>query len=296
MNTGAISPDTKIFIDGERVDARAAHLSALDRGFLYGDTVFETLRTYGRSLFRAREHLERLAESARLMRFPLPWTTEFLAQELDDLVRGIPRENQYVRLTVTRGVSDGGLDPGLAQNPHRVLQVSPLRPRTSELKCGKAITHPSCRPFSGLPEGAAKCGNYAYGVIMAGLAKENSADEVLMVRPSGAIVEGTTSSLFWVEQGEVFAPPLSSGILPGITRACLIELLSEAGQRVQFSEPKLERLLQAEEIFVASTLKEVLPLVAVDGQPIRQATLGPVTQQLVRAFRDRAGVTQSHFA
>lgn len=290
MNTGAISPDTNLFIDGERVDLHVAHLSAFDRGFLYGDTVFETMRTYGRSLFRSREHLERLAESARLMHFQLPWSTDFLAREVHALVSEIPAENQYVRLTVTRGVSDLGLHPRSAQSPRRILQVSPLSLRTSVPRSGQAITHPSCRPFAGLPEGAAKCGNYAYGVIMAQLALERSADEVLMVRPSGLIVEGATSSLFWVEQGQVMAPPLSSGILPGITRASLIELLSETGRSTQLVEPNLQRLLLADELFVASTLKEVLPIVAIDGQLIHKGEPGPLALELLSEFRALAGV------
>ena len=284
------SADISVWIDGVLVGPDGARISVFDRGFLYGDSVFETLRTYGGRIFALDTHLERLAESARRVLIALPVTLETLAEELTAAVVRAGHTESYLRLMITRGTGALGLDPGSAERPLRVLLVGPLEapsPSTYEAGIG-VVSFVTVRHGDATSAAGAKIGNYLVAVLAAAEARKSGAQESLIVDQMGYVSEGSTSNVFWVEGGKLCTPPLEAGILAGITRAALLECASELSIAVEFRLPRLTELLLAQEVFVSSSIREMLGVVKIDGQAIGKGTPGPITRKLHAAFRERA--------
>jgi branched-chain amino acid aminotransferase len=277
-------------IDGELVDPCAARVSVFDRGFLYGDGLFETIRVYGGCPFRKREHLERMCWSAGRLRLALGVSVVDLERELDHFValgvRELGTRELSVRFMVTRG--DGpslelpGLLPDPEQRARRVVFVSPFRPLPRSLyeEGATAITYATHRPSDGAR--GAKVTNYVESIQALMAARERGAHEAFIVSGDGWVLEGTTSNLFIVRGGRVLTPPATSSLLPGITRA---EVIALAGDSLREEPMDPGALYAADEVFITSTLREVLPIVNVDGRAIGAGLAGPVTQALTAALR-----------
>lgn len=288
--------EASVWIDGVRVPASEARVSVFDRGFLYGDSVFETLRTYGGKAFALEEHLERLARSAELVHIELPVSIERLREEVEEAleevsgsVRGEVRES-YVRLMLTRGIGALGLDPGLAVAPLRVMIVAPLVPPPPEAyeKGIAVISYATQRPADATPAAGAKIGNYLVAVLAMEKAREHGASEALIVDATGHVVEGATSNVFAVRAGILHTPSERSGILPGITRRTILEVASDLGIEVRFEPLELANLATGfDEVFISSSIREILPVVRIDGAPVGTGLPGPVTRRLLAAFRER---------
>lgn len=271
-------------------------MSVFDRGFLYGDSVFETLRTYGGKAFALEEHLERLARSARLVHIELPVGLDRLREEvegaLDEVARSAGGEvrESYVRLMLTRGIGALGLDPGLAVAPLRVMIVAPLVPPPPEAyeKGVAVISYATQRPGDATPAAGAKIGNYLVAVLAMEKAREHGASEALIVDGAGYVVEGATSNVFAVSAGILHTPSERSGILAGITRRTILEVLKELGIEVRFGPLELANLAAGfDEVFVSSSIREIVPVVCIDGAPVGSGVPGPVTRRLLEAFRAR---------
>lgn len=279
-----------VLIDGRPVAPEAAHVSVFDRGFLYGDSVFETLRTYSGRPFALRRHLERLALSAARVFIELPVSLEQLAREVDSAVVGAGNAESYVRLTLTRGVGEGlGLDPGLSRHPLRVVIVAPLQtPPPESYRNGVAVvTHSTSRVTDGSAAAGAKVGNYLVAVLASRAARAASAAEALIVDGRGHVVEGATSNVFAVtSQGTLLTPPESDGILLGITRENVLAVARAQGVPVREQSLALSDVKGAAELFVCSSIRELLPVVSVDGAPVGGGKPGPVTLKLLAAFRE----------
>lgn len=280
-------------MDGVLVPPSEARVSVFDRGFLYGDSVFETLRTYGGRAFALRDHLERLARSARLVHIELPVGLDRLQAEVERaLEEAKARESgeSYVRLMLTRGVGALGLDPGLAVGPLRVMIVAPLVPPPPEAyeKGVAVISYATHRPGDATPAAGAKIGNYLVAVLAMKEAREQNATEALIVDGSGHVVEGATSNVFAVRAGALHTPSERDGILPGITRSTILAVARALGIEVRFEPLELASLTTvSEEVFISSSIREILPVVRVDGQPVGAGAPGPVTQRLLATFRER---------
>lgn len=274
-------------VDGVVTPIELATVSVLDRGFLYGDSVFETLRTYGGKPFALERHLERLERSAALVHISLPATRAVLAAEIDAAIRASGPGERYVRITVTRGKGELGLDPGLAGGALRVILVTELTPPPEaayETGIG-AITHTTRRAGDATGAAGAKIGNYLVSVLAMREAKARGAAEALIVDAHGAVVEGATSNVFFVRDGRLVTPPLTAGILPGITRATLLDVAKASGYEVELRAPLVSELGSFDEAFVTSSIRELLAVVRIDGEPVGQGTPGPVYRRLLAAFR-----------
>jgi branched-chain amino acid aminotransferase len=285
--------DARVWMDGQECPAGEASVSVFDRGFLYGDSVFETLRTYGGRPFAVAEHVERLVESARRVFIDLPVGSDVLEAEIRTACAAWasastkPRE-VYVRSMVTRGVGGLGLDPGLASRPSRVIITTPLSPPAPELyERGIAtVTYRAARLADHTEASGAKLGNYLVAVLATRKAALSGAKEALVVDSAGQVLEGATSNVFWLDGAGVLGTPgLDSGILGGITRKHVLLVARALGRKVVERTPSLDELLLAREVFISSSVRELLPVVEVDGQSIGDGRPGPTTRELHAALR-----------
>ncbi|MDX2051208.1 MAG: aminotransferase class IV [Polyangiaceae bacterium] len=286
-----------VMINGQLVPPKEASVSVFDRGFLYGDSVFETLRTYNGVPFRMDLHMERLAWSAERVLIPLPVTLESLALEIEAAVRAADNPDSYVRVVVTRGTADTlGLDPALSIHPTRVVLVGPLHPPHQEAYQNgvSVITYRTARVSDQTVASGAKVGNYLVAVLAMHEAKQKGAVEALILDGVGRVLEGATSNVFAVRSGTLATPPLDLGILPGITRRVVMELAVQLGLVVHEQPIGLAELLDADEVFISSSIREVLPVVAVDERKIAQGTPGHITQRLMAAFHELTRNQGSH--
>jgi branched-chain amino acid aminotransferase len=274
-------------VDGVTSPLESATVSVEDRGFLYGDSVFETMRTYSGVLFALERHLERLERSAGLAHIPMPLPREALARELAGAVASAGNAESYVRVMVTRGRGELGLDPGLAGAPSRVVIVTPLvEPPSSVYKDGiTASTFGVRRAADGTGAEGAKLGNYLVSVLAMRAARAASASEALIVDGEGRVVEGATSNVFFVERGSLVTPPEEAGILAGITRAVVLDVAREAGIPVSLRSPSKAELGAFDEMFISSSIRELVAVVGVDGVRIGEGKPGPVYRRLLAAFR-----------
>lgn len=276
-----------VFIDGKPCTGSEARVSVFDRGFLYGDSVFETIRTYGGRPFALDEHLARLWRSAELVFIPPPCAREQLRKEVHDAVRAAGNDESYVRVMITRGQGELGLDPNLAQVPLRVIIVGPLHPPNPVLyeQGAGAVTFRTLRPSDATIAEGAKIGNYLVAVLAMREAKAAGANEALIVDRDGRVVEGASSNVFIVRDGVLFTPPLEAGILAGVTRERALRAAERLGTPVRFDVPTVADVLSASEVFISSSIRELLPIVSVDGVAIGGGVVGDLTRRLRVAFR-----------
>lgn len=278
-----------IAIDGEIVPAEKATISVFDRGFLYGDSVFEVYRSYGGVRFLEEAHLRRLARSARIIGIELPVDLDTLAREMASLHAASGLGDAYLRVLITRGEGPLGLDPHSAHSPKRVAFAAPLRTPPKELyERGTELVTLSGAFLSGARRAAgAKASNYLENILAQRSASEMGAHEALFVDESGALLEGATSNFFVVCDGSLHTPPLESGILPGITRAFVLELAASIGLSVHEGRVDGALLGAASEAFITSSIREILPVRAIDSAKIGGGAPGPITRRLHALYRER---------
>src|SRR4051812_45547690 len=249
-------------INGVIQKPEEAKVSVYDRGFLYGDGVFETIRTYGGEPFALDEHIARLGRSAEKVSMEMPLEAAALALEVRVAVRAARNEESYARIILTRGEGPLGLDPALALTPLRVILVEPLVPLPVELyrDGAKAATVRTARAADAAP--GAKVSNYLGSMLALKQARAAGAHEALILDAEGSIVEGATSNLFVVKGGALVTPPEAAGILAGITRAHVLEVAEELGIEVKLGAifpAELGGVGGAEEAFLTSSLREIIP-------------------------------------
>jgi len=276
-----------VMLDGRVCAPGEATVSVFDRGFLYGDSVFETLRTYGGVPFELDAHLKRLERSAGLVHIPLPLGPAALATEISAAVTAAGNAESYVRVMITRGQGAMGLDPALAERPLRVIIVQPLQPPPAEQYSQgiAAISYRTERVLDANGVQGAKIGNYLTSVLAMRQARLQGALEALILDAGGRVLEGASSNVFAVQGERLVTPPVEAGILPGITRGCLLELARQLGLVVELRLIPLGEAYAAGELFVTSSIRELLPVVRLDGQVIGTGAVGPVFRRLLAAFR-----------
>jgi len=274
-------------INGRVASPEEAHISVYDRGFLYGDSIFETVRTYGGRPFALAEHLSRLARSAERLFIDLPVSLETITAEVEQGIALAQNPESSARIMITRGSGPLGLDPGLAQNPNRVVLVEPFVPPTAEAYENGigAITYRTVRSTDATPAAGAKVANYLTSVLAIREARKHDAVEAFIVDGRGNVLEGTTSNVFIVKEGRLITVPEESGILSGITRAYVLRAAERLGLAVVIRDIREEELASADEIFISSTLREVLPVARVDGRPVGSGRPGPLTRRIHEEFR-----------
>ncbi len=272
-----------VWLDGRIVPAGRAVVSAFDRGFLYGDAFFETIRAYDGRLFLWEEHLRRLGASLR--RFAVPRPAADLRRAATDLLAACGLREAAIRLTVTRGVGEGlAPPPGIA--PTVLLTARAVAPDlAAQRQAGVAAIRLPFGHGQRSPRSGHKSTDYLAAVAGRMLAGRRRAAEALFVEADGCVSEGTTSNLFVVRGGTLRTPPLEAGCLPGITRQHVLAIARRAGLEVRQTPVRATSLASADELFVTGTVIEILPVVRLDGHPIADAAPGPVTRHLQELYR-----------
>lgn len=288
----------KVCIDGNIVDSAEGRVPVLDRGFLYGDSVFEVYRTYGGVPFAEKEHLERLSRSAERLMIPMPASLDVLASEVQATLAAAGEGEWYVRVVITRGTGPLTYDPTTASSPLRVIIVAPHTPYPEELyqRGAAVVSLIASRPTDDPRAAGAKASNYLANLLAVHEAKQKGAQEAIVLGRRGQLLEGASSNLFVVKDGVVRTPQPQPGVLVGITRATVLEVCASEGLTVDETELLPEDLYDADEAFITSSIREVMPVVFADGRPIGSGKPGPVTKRLrqgylrVVAVRTEAGV------
>ena len=276
----------KVSIDGQVVDSGAARVSVFDRGFLYGDSVFEVFRTYSGVPFGQREHLERLQRSADRLMISMPVSLETLSSEVAATLDAAGEGEWYVRVVITRGMGPLTYDPTTATQSLRVVIVAPVTvPPAERYERGIAVvTLHASRPTDDERAAGAKASNYLANLLAVYEANQKGAQEALMLGRSGQILEGASSNIFIVKDGTLRTPEPQPGILIGITRATVLAAAAAEGMPVDEAEIRPEDLYAADEAFLTSSIREVMPVVSADGQTIGSGAPGSVTKRLHRAY------------
>jgi branched-chain amino acid aminotransferase len=279
-------------MDGVLFAKADAKVSVYDRGFLYGDAVFEALRTYSGEPFALDEHVARLHRSADSVLIPMPVTEGVLAGEVRAAVEAAGNPESYVRVVLTRGSGPLGLDPALASAPLRVIIVEPLEaPPRAVYASGIALaTVTTRRPHDGTAASAAKISNYLANLLAVRDAKARGAAEALLVEPDGRVTEGASSNVFFVRGHHLVTPSLDEGVLAGITRREVLAVAGALGLSTEERRVTLDELQAADEVFITSSIRELLPVVRIDGKDVGSGVPGPVARRLHRAFRERVGL------
>ena len=294
---------TLVNLNGVLVRPDQAKVSVFDRGFLYGDSVYEVIRTYRRRPFELDRHLARLRRSADRLALSLPWHEERTREEvLRTLafaaeVRALDPEaapwnlgELSLRVIMTRGAGELGLDPALAVDPVAIvisgpLQAPPHRAYRSGVSCRVVgVRHDA-------PEAAdttAKTGAHLSNVLALAEARRAGAHEALLLDRDGLVTEGASSNVFAVRDGKLDTPPLAAGILEGVTRGIVIALARGSGIEVREAPLRPEAMAAADELFITSTAREILPVTSLDEKAVGSGQVGEITTRLHRLFRARA--------
>ncbi|MBX3023417.1 branched-chain-amino-acid transaminase [bacterium] len=276
----------QIYIDGQFHDRESAKVSVFDHGLLYGDGVFEGIRVYNRRIFRHLAHLERLYDSARALALTIPLTIDEMRRVVEETVRRNRREDVYIRLIVTRGVGELGIDPLSCPTPSVIVIVNDVRVYPRELYAGgiKVMTSATRQVSHEAVDPRIKSLNYLKNILAKIDAQQAGAHEAIMLNAEGFIAECTADNLFVIRGGHLLTPSSQDGALGGITRGVVLELAAEG--RVPAAEARLTRydLYTADEAFVTGTGAELMPVTTADGRPIGGGEPGPVTKRLTEAF------------
>ena len=292
-NTFAMS--AVVYVNGRISDAATASVPVFDHGFLYGEGVYETLRTYQRVPFLFERHMRRLRQSAAMMALPVPYSDRELAAHVAKTTAAHPNlDEAYIRVLLTRGVGELSYNPAATPTPTLVIIVKPFpTPAERTFTDGIRVALVSVRrnhPQALNP--MMKSNNLINNAMAMQQALQRGAEEALMQNQAGEIVECSQSNFFIVRDGGLVTPPLAAGLLPGITRAYVLELADELGISTKETTLVPADLASAEEAFITGTTREVTPVVMVDDRPIGTGKPGPVSKQLLTAFRARVSAQQ----
>jgi branched-chain amino acid aminotransferase len=276
----------KIFIDGKYLNERDAKISVFDHGLLYGDGVFEGIRAYNGRVFKLKEHIDRLFYSAKAILLEIPMAHAELMKATVETIRANKLRDCYVRLVVTRGVGNLGLNPRSCKKPTVIIIAGKIQVYPPELyaKGMDIVTVPTVRNLHSAVNPAIKSLNYLNNILAKIEANNAGVEEAVMLNAEGFVAECTADNLFIIKNAEVLTPPNSAGALYGITRQTVIELAHAAGLKV--SEPNLTRydLFNADECFLTGTGAEIMPVVKIDGRVIGNGKPGTFTRKLVEDY------------
>lgn len=277
----------KVWLDGKLLDKQDAKISVFDHCVLYGDGVFEGIRIYEGCIFRLRQHLERLWSSARFIRLEIPMSLDEMRQAVVETVRANNLRNGYIRLVVTRGEGDLGLNPNLCPHPTVFIIAAGITMYPeSDYQNGLEIVTASTQRFNVASwNGRVKSCNYLNNIMAKIEGQLAGVRETLMLDHNGFVVECTGDNVFIVKNNVITTPPVYLGALRGITRDTIMELAEKEGFRVKEEPFTRFEVYDADEMFLTGTAAEAIPVVKVDGRPIGNGRPGPVTNLLIERFR-----------
>jgi branched-chain amino acid aminotransferase len=277
-----------IYLNGKIVPKDEAKVSVFDHGVLYGDGVFEGIRVYEGNIFRLKEHIERLYESAKTVWLNVPLSPEELSQATVETVVANDMRDAYIRLVVTRGEGDLGIDPSSCPKATLFIIVSTisLYPEEFYQKGIPLITASTRRIPMECLDPRIKSLNYLNNILAKIEAKRAGVPEAVMLNHYGRVAECTADNIFIVKNGKLKTPRLTEGVLPGVTRASVLELAAELGYGTRETILGLHDLYNANECFLTGTGAEIVPVVTIDGRKIGTGQPGEATQRLLASFRE----------
>ncbi|QNP15294.1 branched-chain-amino-acid transaminase [Bacillus pumilus] len=278
-----------IFLNDELVKKEDAKISVYDHGFLYGDGVFEGIRVYNGNIFRMKEHLDRLYDSARSIMLNIPYSLEELTEKMIHTVERNGLKDAYIRLVVSRGAGDLGLDPNNCGRANTVIIVERLAIFPKHLyETGiDIVTVPTRRNRPDVLSPKVKSLNYLNNILVRIEAHMAGVSEALMLNDQGYVAEGSADNVFIYKKGKLYTPPGYIGALEGITRNAIMEIAEDLGYEVKEEPFTRHDVYTAEEVFLTGTAAEVIAVVKVDGRTIGEGKPGVHTNKLLEQFRKR---------
>ncbi len=275
-----------VYIDGKFTEKSKAVVSVFDHGLLYGDGIFEGIRAYNGSVFRLTDHMDRLYDSAKSIRLKIPMTKHEMTEAVLEAMRKNQLRDAYIRLVVTRGTGDLGVDPTLCKNPTVFIIAEPmgsaLGPR--EPKVLRVIVSSYRRDSVDATSHEIKSLNYMNSILAKIEANAADVDDAILLDHRGFVSEATVTNIFIVKDGKFATPTTSAGILHGITRDRIIRLCSDLGHEVEQRDITPFELTTADEVFLVGTKAEITAVGSVSGVKIGNGSVGPLTKRLYQEF------------
>lgn len=277
-----------VYLNGRFVPKEEATVSVFDHGYLYGDGVYETMRAYQGMLFHLDRHLARLKHSADSIFLKLPLPLDRIGDALKDTVRENKLSDAYVRIQISRGPGEIGLDPALCPEPTMVIVAKPFRDYPVErYEHGVSVAIVKTRRNHPLAlDPSIKGTNFLNNILAKIESIRAGAYEAIMLNWEGYVAEGTISNIFFVKSGILYTPALNTGILEGVTRGLVLDLARR--EKIETREHLIqpEELFAADECFITNTTIEIMPVTAVDGRRVGNGKPGPITAALHKAYKD----------
>lgn len=277
----------KIYMNGKMVEKEKAHISVFDHGLLYGDGVFEGIRSYGSLVFRMKEHIDRLYKSADAIELKIPLDKMQMIEAVIKTLKANKLKDAYIRLVVTRGVGDLGLDPRKCPKPTIFIITDKivLYPKEFYLKGLEIVTATTKRNFPQALDPRIKSLNYLNNILAKIDAIKAGTEEAIMLTYDDYVAECTGDNIFIMKGGELITPPVELGALEGITRDAVISLAKK--DDIPFYEKKIRMgdIYAAEEVFLTGTAAEIIPVVKIDDRRIADGKPGKITLKLWEEFR-----------
>lgn len=268
-----------VFLNGEFLPENQAVVSVNDRGFLYGDGLFETMRVVHGRPFRLAQHLERLVRGADFLKIKLPFTPKEIQKFAEQLIEKNEAPEAVLRVTLSRGVGPRGYSPKGATQPVMVMTLHPVPPLDQPVEW--SLVTSSFRIPASDPVSSFKTTSKLLNIMARAEAEEKGADEALIINTNGEVAETTSGNLFWVYQDKICTVPTGRGVLPGITRAVVLEICQSLELETNKRVIKPEALRNSQGIFVSQSVFGIVPVTAFDGLPV---TPSPLVDQISRAY------------
>ena len=275
-----------IFVDGKFLPKSKAVVSVFDHGLLYGDGIFEGIRAYGGNVFRLVDHINRLYDSAKAIRLKVPMTKHEITEAVLESLRKNQLRDAYIRLVVTRGAGDLGVDPTLCKTPTVFIIAEPMTSvlSASDPKVVKLMVSSYRRDSVDATSHEIKSLNYMNSILAKIEASNAGSDDAILLDHRGFVSETSASNVFLVKNRRIMTPSTASGILHGITRERLIKLCADLGLDVEERDVTPFELSSADEVFLAGTKSEIVAVGSISGSKVGTGGVGPLTKKLCQEF------------
>jgi len=288
----AVPEEPLVYIDGKFYPKSEAKISVYDHGFLYGDGVFEGIRAYNGVVFKLKEHIDRLYKSAKTLMLEIPLSREEMIKAVLETLRRNKLVDAYIRLVVTRGVGDLGLDPRKCKKPTVIIIAEKMITLYKGDPLSKGVKAAICwvrrDPVDGTSH-EVKSLNYLNSVLAKIEANLLGVDEAIFLNSQGYIVEGTADNIFLVMDGKLVTPPTTTGAMAGITRQVVLEIAEKLGIPVEERNITPHEAFNADEVFFTGTAAEIIPVVEINGRVIGDGKPGEITRRIAEEFRKLRG-------
>jgi len=284
----------KVYINGKFYEKEEAKISVFDHGLLYGDGVFEGIRSYNRRVFKLKEHIDRLYNSAKAIMLEIPISKEEMEKAIIETLKINNLSDAYIRVVVTRGVGDLGLDPRKCSSPSIIIITDKIVLYPQELyeKGLEIVTVSTRRNIPTAVNPAIKSLNYLNNIFAKIEAIRAGCEEAIMLNQEGYVAECTGDNIFIVKDNVLITPPVYVGVLPGITRETVMEIAKTKLKLLVKEEPfTIYHVYTADECFLTGTAAEVIPVVKVDNRIINDGKPGEITKQIIKEFHELTRTT-----